>query len=237
MTYDAATGKSPSWKSVGSDALYGAIGGVTGEVGGRLLSNGIKALGRSGSSAMGAAAIRAESRTSRTMGPLGFTFTHGRIINSPEKNWWADMVYFDSINGEKGLEGFLTHGNEQGYLVGRGLNEGELFGGTADFVARQTILPAMKAAGKAQPLLRLLRKQGRPFYLFACYGADSGAGQQVANVLRRDVIAFEGPLAPLERNIQAHAVYHLLETPDGIEKVYGNVGRRTFTPEIPMEVD
>ncbi|KAL5591079.1 hypothetical protein FOBRF1_014636 [Fusarium oxysporum] len=237
MTYDAATGKSPSWKSVGSDALYGAIGGVTGEVGGRLLSKGIKALGRSGSSAMGAAAIRAESRTSRTMGPLGFTFTHGRIINSPEQNWWADMVYFDSINGEKGLEGFLTHGNEQGYLVGRGLNERELFGGTADFVARQTILPAMKAAGKAQPLLRLLRKQGRPFYLFACYGADSGAGQQVANILRRDVIAFEGPLAPLERHIQAHTVYHLLETPGGIEKVYGNVGRRTFTPEIPMEID
>ncbi|KAF4333972.1 YD repeat-containing protein [Fusarium beomiforme] len=44
LTYDAATGKSPSWKSVGSDALYGAIGGVTGKVGGRLLSKGINHL-------------------------------------------------------------------------------------------------------------------------------------------------------------------------------------------------
>ncbi|KAF4433126.1 hypothetical protein F53441_13775 [Fusarium austroafricanum] len=171
------------------------------------------------------------------MGPLAFTSAHGRVINTTEPNWWADMVYFDSINGEKGLEGFLTHGNEEGLLVGFGLNPGELVGGTADFIARRTIRPAMRAAREAQPLLGLLRKQRRPFYLFACYGADSGAGQQVANVLRRDVIAFEGPLAPLEKNIQAHTVYHILETPGGIEKVYGNVARRTFTPEIPMEVD
>lgn len=44
--YDLASGKSPTWESVGTDALYGAIGGAVGEAAGRLLGGGIKAAAR-----------------------------------------------------------------------------------------------------------------------------------------------------------------------------------------------
>ncbi|KIA75672.1 hypothetical protein HK57_00533 [Aspergillus ustus] len=46
MVYDAATGQSPTWQSVGTDALYGLAGGVLGEGIGRVAAKGLKQVGR-----------------------------------------------------------------------------------------------------------------------------------------------------------------------------------------------
>ncbi|MCJ1239214.1 hypothetical protein MMC14_007208 [Varicellaria rhodocarpa] len=226
--YDVATGKSPTWESVDKDALFGAIGGAIGEIGGRVLVKGVtatarsvsRALGRSGSYAVGAvAAAAAERRSSRVMGGLAWETRTGHFMNGMD-----EFVYFDSVGGELGNEGLLTHGLP-GYLMGRG-RPGELRMLSARFVAERTILPEMTAAAQRQPLLNAIREEGRPFYLFACYGATPNAegvvaGQSVANVLQRPVIAFEGLLNPLNVNIQRHTVYNALETVGGFERIYG----------------
>ncbi|KAK0716312.1 hypothetical protein B0H67DRAFT_610844 [Lasiosphaeris hirsuta] len=51
--YDLVSGKSPTWESVGTDALYGAIGGLVGEGIGRVVGKGIRALSQTVGRALG----------------------------------------------------------------------------------------------------------------------------------------------------------------------------------------
>ncbi|KAI6091211.1 hypothetical protein F4821DRAFT_281153 [Hypoxylon rubiginosum] len=241
MVYDAATGKGPTWESVGQDALNGAIGGVIGEVGGRVITKGVQVAWRGISKAVSRAGTRAATTAAagataggRTMGSLAPEIRRGVLLGA--QNHVDELVYFHTLNGELGTEGLLTHGLPDGRLMGRA-GEGQVAMLSADAVTNYTIKPLMREAGRQNPLLKEIRKQGRPFYLFACYGADSGAGQSVANALRRPVVAFHDQLKPMNNGMMHYAVYNALEVKGGFERVYGNVPWKQFDPVVDTAVD
>jgi RHS repeat-associated protein len=185
---------------------------------------------------------------SQPLGPLQVTFKEGPLLNGPggQLPWTGQVAYFDSINGVPGLQGFMTHGDTSGRLLGWkntvhnvAIVEG-LWGDTATKVAQDTILPTIqhntdhKAGFFKQQL-------GKPIYLFSCNGADpipfggqhlAPTGQRVANALNRDVIAFHGELnvLPEFRSANIGMIHNILETDGGVQKVYGYDRMRIFQP-------
>ncbi|EEP81062.1 conserved hypothetical protein [Uncinocarpus reesii 1704] len=243
--YDAATGKGPTLQSMATDAVFGAVGGVLGEVGGRLIGKGLKALSGIGTSASRSSAVAttaaavaaAERRSPRIMGDLYAHQVPGNIWDPATRSVTSRT---DIINGELGNEGFLTHGYE-GLLMGWNPTGQGLGLYSGEYVARRTILPEMEQAAIRNPLLRGIRGQGRPFHLFACYGT-AGTGQAVANVLDRPVIAFHGLLAPLTRvpgtdipraPLMVHQVIRDLERSGGVSSVYGD-NTDIFYPQMDI---
>ncbi|KAI4866827.1 hypothetical protein F4820DRAFT_468555 [Hypoxylon rubiginosum] len=245
--YDAASGKTPTWESVGEDAAYGLIGGVVGEAGGRIIGKGIKtavkrlsrgAASRSGARAVTAAAAaettaRAAS-SSGTMGSLAYRVRSGTLLGAVQHHV-DEIAYFDSLGGVLGNEGLLTHGNPGGQLLGLTARPGEIAMLGADSVVLGTVRPLMREAAAANPALAAIRAEGRPFHLIACYGANSGAGQRFADALKRPVVAFYGEVQPLRAGIQRTTVYNALETPGGFERIYGQLPTRRFDPLEAMD--
>jgi RHS repeat-associated protein len=186
---------------------------------------------------------------SQPLGPLQVTVKEGPLLNGPEEQppWAGQVAYFDSINGVPGLQGFMTHGDTSGRLLGwrntvqnGAIIEG-LWGDTATNVAQDTILPTIqhnidhKAGFFPQQL-------GKPIYLFSCNGADpisfggrqlASTGQRVANALNREVIAFHGELTVLPefRLANIGMIHNILETGGGVQRVYGYNRTRTFQPQ------
>ena len=118
--------------------------------------------------------------------------------------------------------------------------QGQLAMINPEVVAEHTIRPMIMQPAVAQPALAEIRQQGRPFYLIACYGANSvpgnaAMGQRVADTLRRPVVAFYNEVRTLNKSIQPYAVYHALERPGGFEEVYGNIPSRRFDPLEAMD--
>lgn len=182
------------------------------------------------------------------LGPLQVTFKEGPLLNGPggQPPWMGQVAYFDSINGVPGLQGFMTHGDTSGRLLGwrntvqNGAIVEGLWGDTATNVAQDTILPTIQhnIDHKAGFLPQQL---GKPIYLFSCNGADpipfggqhlAPTGQRVANALNRDVIAFHGELnvLPEFRSANIGTIHNLLETDGGVQKVYGYDRMRIFQP-------
>ncbi|KAJ5159864.1 uncharacterized protein N7482_006868 [Penicillium canariense] len=243
--YDAASGKSPTWQSVGSDALFGAVGGALGEVGGKILGSGLKAatkgLGKVFSRSESTALGEVESRATRTMGPLAGPPRNGRAHFPRDPgltNHTGEYIFLDSVDGVQGQEGFITHGDQQGFLYGRGHGAyaNHIVQHEAGIVARNTIQHEMGLArqrlGLTVQQMRSLRR-GHPFFLFACYGADSGAGQAVANRLERRVVAFSGPLDSGAPNITTLASW--LEQRGGVLGTFPNNPWGIFDPVISMD--
>ncbi|XXG98285.1 DNA replication protein psf2 [Hypoxylon texense] len=248
--YDAASGKAPTWESVGEDAAYGVLGGVVGEAGGRLLGKGIKAavkglgggggrgaIGRSGARAA-TAAVAAEAG-SDAMGSLAYRVRSGTLLGAAQHHV-DEVAYFDSLGGVLGHEGLLTHGHPGGNLLGLTARAGEVAMLSPESVVLGTVRPLMREAAAANPALEAAaaaaaRAEGRPFHLIACYGATSGAGQRVADALGRPVVAFYGEVRPLRAGVQRYAVYNALETPGGFERIYGQLPSRRFDPLEAMD--
>ncbi|RPA93710.1 hypothetical protein L873DRAFT_1815418 [Choiromyces venosus 120613-1] len=192
--YDLASGKSPTWESVGNDALYGAIGGVS-----RVLAGGIKAAAHGMSKALGRSAsiaiTGAESGSGRGMRSLAFEGFRGEIL---ETGHFEDIAYFNSLEGRLGNEGFLIHGDLRGMLLGLNRQRRQLLPSRASYVARYTIQPALRDAEARYPELAAIPLHQRTFTLLSCYGAEagSGAGQRVADIIGRPTTAFFGRLDP-----------------------------------------
>lgn len=117
---------------------------------------------------------------SQPLGPLQVTFKEGPLLNGPEGQspWTGQVAYFDSINGVPGLQGFMTHGDTSGRLLGwRNLAQngavasGGLWGDTAANVAHDTILPTIQHNIDQKDGF-FSQQQGKPVYLFSCNGAD-----------------------------------------------------------------
>ncbi|MCJ1346264.1 hypothetical protein MMC31_004479 [Peltigera leucophlebia] len=230
--YDLASGKTPTWESVGTDALYGAIGGVVGEGAGRLLAGGIqatakgvgRALSRSGSLAI----TSGESQAVR----MGRSAANETYSGTNLAGKFYELAVFDSLDGRLGNEGFFTHGTRTGHLVGRNDN-GQFFLASADTVARTTIEPYLSKKMAQNPALAAI--PDRTFSLFTCYGADSGSGQAVANVLNREVRCFYGTLRP-RKHAQFKAFCNSLEKERGFETVYNSPRETIRRPNYAMEV-
>lgn len=86
-----------------------------------------------------------------------------------------EVAFHNQLWGDAHLKAFETHGTPDGYL----LNAQGVFESAA-IVARREIAPRLASYA-----------QHRPLVLLACEGGSSGAAQQVANVLRRQVIGFD----------------------------------------------
>ncbi|KAI1760057.1 hypothetical protein GGR53DRAFT_526548 [Hypoxylon sp. FL1150] len=239
MIYDSATGTAPTWESVGQDAANGAIGGALGEIGGRLITKGAQLAWRGiskGASRAGARAAATAEKASggRVMGSLAPEVHRGAVLGL--QNYADELVYFHSLNGVLGNDALVTHGLPDGRLMG--LTKippavpTQLAMLSPEAVTNGTIKPLMRQAARVNPLLKEARTHGQPFYLLACYGADSGAGQGVANALRRPVVAFHGQLKPLNNGIMHYAVYNALEQAGGFERIYGNVPWSRFDPVV-----
>ncbi|KAL7966705.1 hypothetical protein HDV63DRAFT_413076 [Trichoderma sp. SZMC 28014] len=170
---------------------------------------------------------------SQSLGPLQVPFREGPLLNGPggQPPWTDQVAYFDSIDGVPDLQGFMTHGDTSGRLLGwrntfqNGTTVEGLWGDTATNVAQDTILPTIqhnidnKAGFFSQRL-------GKPIYLFSCNGADPipfggqqlvPIGQRVADALNRAVVAFHGELnvLPEFRSANIGMIHNVLETNGG----------------------
>lgn len=182
------------------------------------------------------------------LGPLQVTFKEGALLNGPEGQppWTGQVAYFDSINGVPGLQGFMTHGDNSGRLLGwrntvqNGATMEGLWGDTATNVAQDTILTTIQHNIDHKNGF-FPQQLGKPIYLFSCNGADpipfggqqlAPTGQRVANALNRDVIAFHGELNVLPdlRSANIGTIHNILETDGGVQKVYGHDRTRIFQP-------
>ncbi|KAH8125933.1 hypothetical protein LI328DRAFT_166747 [Trichoderma asperelloides] len=186
---------------------------------------------------------------SQPLGPLQVTFKECPLLNGTEGQppWTGQVAYFDSINGAPGLQGFMTHGDTSGRLLGwrnmarnGGVVEG-LWRDTATNVAQDTILPTIQHNIDRKDGF-FLQQHGKPIHLFSCNGADSisfggqqldPTGQRVANALNRDVIAFHGELNVLHelRSTNIGTIHNILETDGGVQRVYGYDRTRIFQPQ------
>lgn len=145
-----------------------------------------------------------------------------------------------AFGGVRGQEGFLTHNFENGLIYGRvfGNEAGLIVPGNADFVARHTIIYEMYLATRrlSGPAAELAEQRFKnPFFLFACHGANSGAGQKMANALDRPIVAFHGELSPGGRSNEMGYVLRRLEQLGGLEEIYGHADWSIFYPQ-GMEV-
>ncbi|UKZ56118.1 hypothetical protein TrVGV298_009946 [Trichoderma virens] len=123
-----------------------------------------------------------------------------------EKNRLVMVVYFPTINGEPGVEGFMAHGGLgtlQTHATAKEVwdkNKAEVKQRPAKLVARDVIFPRMtKLYGRKEFNKRSEEK--KPFYLFACHGGEdstigpnTSSGQQIADLFNRPVYAYTGEL-------------------------------------------
>ncbi|KAL6886046.1 hypothetical protein GGI43DRAFT_431856 [Trichoderma evansii] len=186
---------------------------------------------------------------SQPLGPSQVTFKEGPLLNGPggQPPWTGQVAYFDSVNGVPGLQGFMTHGDTSGRLLGwrnmgqNGVVAEGLWGDTAANVAQDTILPTIQH-NIDHKYGFFSQQQGKPIYLFSCNGADpisyrgqqlAPTGQRVANALNRDVIAFHGELnvLPELRSTNIGTIHNILETDRGVLRVYGYDRTRLFKPQ------
>ncbi|KAL7931662.1 hypothetical protein V8C35DRAFT_309180 [Trichoderma chlorosporum] len=153
-------------------------------------------------------------------------------------------VFFPRVNGDPNIDGFMAHG-----LKGRlqtpetipwDRNQETVIPRHATTVAKNIIHRKLGQAHGVEG--RASRRGGegvgKPFYLFACYGADAfsdntqSAGQQVANMIQRPVFAYHGKMNPKGSfSEKPDRVYKKLQEPNGVDEVYDSSGWRTFYPQ------
>lgn len=237
MAYDAiADHKGPTWESVGTDAACGAVGGLGGEVVGRAV---VAPLFKAGARAMSKALGRSASREIAIgMAEIGShsaqRMPSSLAAHSYGSNPLCQVHFFDHFEGRAGAEAFMAHGTPGVLVDVYGVHRG------AGLFARDTIGPIIRDAERINPLVRR-----NTLTLLACHGAEPyvsqageiwpAAGQAVADMLNRPVIAFEGPLRPRLR-ISQQAFFRILEQPDGFYKGFEPVRGVRFEPQV-MEVD
>ncbi|PON25330.1 hypothetical protein TGAM01_v205624 [Trichoderma gamsii] len=122
---------------------------------------------------------RINSFLSQPLGPLQVTFKEGPHLNGlgGQPPWTSQVASFDSINGVPGLQGFMTHGDDSGRLLGwrntvqNGATVEGFWEDTAKNVAQDTILPTVRYNIDHQAGFSP-QQVGKPIYLFSCNGAD-----------------------------------------------------------------
>ncbi|KAJ7192348.1 hypothetical protein GGX14DRAFT_380251 [Mycena pura] len=212
--YDLATGKTPTKESMATDALYGAIGGLVGEGIGRVIGKGVKVLargvsrglGRSGSLAItGSAehqAARLVSLDHETLHPtLGGTGIH----------------VFDSLGGQPGHAGLLTHGLPDSLLHPSGVMR------RPSFVARDVVLPALNKLQPKQPGM-----QFRPIFTLLACNSFPHTGREFSRVLGCPVRCFAGSLKWKRLpGVSLSAALHGLETEHGLSDAFVGFAEKT----------
>jgi RHS repeat-associated protein len=131
-------------------------------------------------------ATKAAARASRAPGRGSMRIkganakTKGRIVyeGSPGDE---DVVFHDKLWGQD-FAGFETHGSPEGQLMN---SRGQV--ASAADVAAFDIKPLLDGMQPAYP-------PGKPVVLIACYGSESGAAQEIADILRRPVIGYTGSI-------------------------------------------
>ncbi|KAL6232351.1 hypothetical protein BDW75DRAFT_243047 [Aspergillus navahoensis] len=227
--YDWASGQSPTWESVGTDALYGAIGGLIGEVGGRAvagigrgIARGVKASARSLGKVMGRSGFFSIPTSALRCPMLTRSLSAERL---GPRNRDGLPVFFNSVLGRRGNLGFMTHGGRDGYLLGsNGMRR-------ASQVAREDILPAINRLQAREPGLRI-----EPvFTLMACHSYNSGAALDVSRELGGQVVGcFENtlrcvaPSEPILGIVPSKRLFRWVELPGEM--------RDTFPGQIYREV-
>ncbi|KAJ7189185.1 hypothetical protein C8R46DRAFT_1056772 [Mycena filopes] len=227
--YDLATGKTPTLQSMATDALYGAIGGLAGEGIGRIVGKGIKVLARGVSKGLGrsgslAITGSAEHQAGRSL--LRFDLeTHSKQF---------DVYFFDSLAGQPGHAGFLTHG-----APGQLLDASGQLRRASDF-GRNIVVPALQRLQQRQPGIQIQNT----FTLLACHGYPE-SGYALSRVLQRPVRCFEGILAR-EPGVPFDTFLDGLERVNGVSKAFAAArpGSRSqyivdWTAKYgePMEID
>ncbi|KAK6354339.1 hypothetical protein TWF730_008746 [Orbilia blumenaviensis] len=244
--YDLATGHKPTWKSVGVDAATGAVGALIGEGVGLAAAPLLKAAGRGLSSGISSLTSRFASRElADSAGREGLTLAWDFVPRGQNPFRMTDSsVFFTEVDGVRGQFGFLSHGfpsfSEEfpGRVFGQMIRQGESihYPLPAERLVRDTILPLIERSG-------VPHDRSQVFTLISCFGAESGAGQGVANALGQDVRCFNG-LAQAGTGSEAgwaagsanlHRVYSRIERPGGVQAIFGDT--RILSPHVAMEVD
>lgn len=204
--WDAAHGNTPTLGSVGTDALYGLIGGVAGEVGGIVLSKGIKFAAQGiRKSSNSIATVLAEQQSS--FGPVRhrpLRAFRGKPYHIRQPGPQADWLptYTRNLGGQQERWAFVTHGRDDGWLMGP-----DQIYIPADEFARTYIRPKMG-------------ENRDPIMLIACHATESGAAQQVADALGQGVTSYSGVLRPMSP-MRFFGVQHYLSQPGGSVNVFG----------------
>lgn len=118
-------------------------------------------------------------RAAELMAPGAYLDNGVRVLQeSPAGGSEPYISFFDNLHGTGQLV-YSTHGLPDGTLAAYGVPDNAHY--AADLVARTDIKHLLRAYPKDKPLI-----------LVACYAADSGAAQEVADVLGRPVRAARG---------------------------------------------
>ncbi|KAF3921826.1 hypothetical protein AA313_de0205746 [Arthrobotrys entomopaga] len=248
--YDLATSHKPTWQSVATDAGTGVVGALAGEAIGFVAAPLLKAAGRGISSGF----TKLTSRfASREAGSVAYSADRGALTlawNSVARgenpfSMQDPIIFFNKIDGVDGQFGILSHGFPSSHPQFGGRVFGELpqRGGrtvhyplTGDVFANKNIIPLIERSG-------IPHDRNKVFTLISCFGAESGTGQAIANILQQDVRCFRGLAqagAGAERQwgrggTSTSVIYNRLEQPGGIQAVFGDT--EVLSPAVAMEVD
>ncbi|KAK6519147.1 hypothetical protein TWF281_003836 [Arthrobotrys megalospora] len=196
-TYDLASGKTPSWQSVGMDALAGGVGVLGGAVVGKALSVAGKAVFKTAEKGLVSALGRTASYdVAGAFDRAGFKSLYTTLHDSakwiPERweggklvkgRWENDLlVFFNRLDGQEGTQGILTHG-VKGENMLCGLDEmGTYKAMPTSRVVHENILPAIETCGTREP--------HEIFNLIACGEGPLRQAHTIANILKRPVRAW-----------------------------------------------
>ncbi|KAF3932013.1 hypothetical protein ABW20_dc0103623 [Dactylellina cionopaga] len=221
--YDAATGKTPTLKSMATDAFFGAVGALDGEVVGKSVGAGAKALGRQTGKSLGKVVSSIEGGVIGKMG--------GKIGLLAEVRGYHPWLLFDGFNGELDHLAVLTYGNP-GILQ----KKSSAYMAPAKDAIMGDIIPAMRQLD-AQRVNAGLPKVAAdsPITLLACYGAESGvfpaafrpiaglpaeaAGALLHSNTGRTVTAFKGILQPAVIQTNQRTL-QMLRQPSGFQRFF-----------------
>ncbi|KAK6513563.1 hypothetical protein TWF506_008002 [Arthrobotrys conoides] len=234
--YDLATGHKPTWQSVATDAGTGVVGALAGEGIGFVAAPLLKAAGRGISKSFTGLTSRLASREA---GSVAYSANRGTLTlawDNVERGlnplgMQDPIVFFNRIDGVEGQFGILSHGYPSNHPQFPGRIFGELpsaqgavhYPITGDIIARETVLPLIQRSS-------IPHDRGKVFTLISCFGAESGTGQAIANVLGQDVRGFRGLAqagAGAERQwgrggYSTSILYNRLEQPGGVQAVFGD---------------
>lgn len=166
--------------------------------------------------ALGRQALRALPRTAEEIMPaLNATHLSGDVLGAvpPQR---SIITIFDRVDGTLGHEGIVTHGLPDGSLMIQRPSGGMFMaqGAAAGNYFRGALRQANRAALRGVPRGELT--------LFACFGAESGSGQALANALNRDVRCFYGAVSTT-RERYMRTVMNGLESAGGINRFCGHL--------------
>lgn len=183
--YDAATGTSPTWGSVGTDAINGAIAGLS-RGAGKALKGVRKGLKRKSERASNTAA---EIQSSRSM-----TSLDGGQVDDNDAS-----TEVGNERGQLGSEKASTIGNQVDQSnIQAGQRGGLPYPSSSLAAGRITIGSDLQAGARANPAMSGSSPWDLTFTRSSDYGAPFGHGRAVADLLNQENRCYFGSLSPIK---------------------------------------